>query len=134
MREVPFYSPRRSVPAIFNKESPVHRFLEDKIKSPAKPHLDGSQSGFGRPQGSADPWWHSPGSSFLWLAGRWALTLFLGCILLGAPVSYGLWARLVSGTQDWIIYAFLLRSLVFSFAFQLWVLADHDSPKLMELD
>ena len=53
---------------------------------------------------------------------------------LVSPVSYDLWALLVSVTRDWIICAFLLRSLVFSFAFQLWVLADHDSPKLVELN
>ena len=53
---------------------------------------------------------------------------------LGAPVSYSLWALLVSVTQDWIICTFLLRSLVFSFAFKLWVPVDHDSPKLVELD
>jgi len=75
-----------------------------------------------------------PRPSFLWLAGRWALTLSLGCILLGTPVSYGLWALFVSVTQDWIICAFLLHSLVFSLAFRLWVPADHDSPKLVELD
>ena len=40
----------------------------------------------------------------------------------------------VSVTQDWIICAFLLHSLVFSLAFRLWVPADHDSPKLVELD
>ena len=53
--------------------------------------------------------------------------------VLGAPISYGLWALFVSVTQDWIICAFLLHSLVFSLAFQLWVPADYDSPKLMEL-
>ena len=40
----------------------------------------------------------------------------------------------VSVTHDWIICAFLLHSLVFSLAFRLWVPADHDSPKLVELD
>ena len=84
--------------------------------------------------GSAKPKWHSPGPTFLWTADRWALVLILGCILLVVPISYGLWALLVNVTQDWIICAFLLRSLVFSFAFQLWVPADHDSPKLVELD
>jgi len=48
--------------------------------------------------------------------------------------SYGLWALFVSVTQDWIICAFLLHSLAFSLAFRLWVPADHDSPKLVELD
>ena len=56
------------------------------------------------------------------------------CILRGMPVCSGLWGLLVSETQDWIIYAFLLHSLVFSFVFQLRVPADHNSPKLVELD
>ena len=54
--------------------------------------------------------------------------------LVGTPVSYGLWALFVSVMQDWIICAFLLHSLVFSLAFRLWGPADHDSPKLVELD
>src|SRR4029079_19674616 len=83
--------------------------------------------GVGRPQIAL------PRPSFLWLAGRWALTLSFGCILLGTPVSYGLWALFVSVTQDWIICAFLLLSLVFSLAFRLCVPADHDSPKLVKL-
>ena len=45
----PFYSPRRSVSARINMEICGHRLLEDKIESPAKKHLDGSLSGFGRP-------------------------------------------------------------------------------------
>ena len=57
------------------------------------------------------------------------LWVHLACV----AVSYGFWALLVSVMQDWIICAFLLRSLLFSFAFQLWVPADHDSPKLVEL-
>ena len=57
-----------------------------------------------------------------------------GCILRGMPVYSGLWGLLVSEMQDWIIYAFLLHSLVFSFVFQLCVPTDHNSPKLMELD
>ena len=50
------------------------------------------------------------------------------------PISSSLWVLLVSEMQDMIFCAFLLRSLVFSFAFQPWVPADHDSPKLVELD
>ena len=84
-------------------------------------------------RGSAEPKWRSPGPAFLWTTDRWVLVLILGCILLGTPVSYGLGALFVSVTQDWIICAFLLHSLVFSLGFRLWVPADHDSPKLVEL-
>ena len=128
----PFYSPRRSVPAKIKKETCGHRLLEDKIESPAKAHLDGSPSGFGRPKGLAGPRLHPPRPIFLWLADRWALVLSLGCILLGTPVSSGLWALFVGETQAAIFCAFLVRLLVFSFVFNLWVPADHNSPKLVE--
>ena len=58
--------------------------------------------------------------------------LILGCILLGLPVLSGLWALLVSETQDMIFYAFLLRSLVFFFVFQTCVPAINNSPTLVE--
>ena len=60
--------------------------------------------------------------------------MILGCILLVVPISSSLWVLLVSEMLDMIFCAFLLRSLVFSFAFELWVPADHDSPKLVKLD
>ena len=31
--------------------------------------------GVGRPRGSAEPKWHSPGPAFLWTTNRWALVL-----------------------------------------------------------
>ena len=68
-------------------------------------------------RGSADPKWHSPGPAFLWTANRWALDLILECILLVVPISSSLWVLLVSEMQDMIFYVFLLRSLVFFFAF-----------------
>ena len=92
----------------------------------------GARLGSGDPRGRPAPD-GTPRPSLLWLANRWVLVLSHGCMCLGAPVSYGLWAFLVSVTWDWIICAFLLRSLVFSFVFQLRVPAYHDSPKLVEL-
>ena len=134
LREINYSShPRRSVPAKIKKETCGHRLLEDKIESPAKVHLDGSPSGLDRPKGSPSPRWRPPRPIFLWLADRWALVLSLGCILLGTPVSSGLWAPFVSEMQVTIFCAFLVRSLVFSFVFHLWVPADHNSPKLVEL-
>ena len=38
----------------------------------------------------------------------------------------------VGETQAAIFCAFLVHSLVFSFVFNLWVPADHNSPKLVE--
>ena len=75
----------------------------------------------------APPWLYLP-----WLANRWALVLSLGCILLGTPVSVGLWALFVVETQAAIFCAFLVCSLVFSFVFNRWVPADHNSLKLVE--
>ena len=57
--------------------------------------------------------------------------LVLGCILLGVPVLSGLWVLLVSETHDMIFYAFLLRSLVFSFV-KTCVSAINNSPTLVE--
>ena len=48
------------------------------------------------------------------------------------PVYSSLWALFVGETQAAIFCAFLVRSLVFSFVFNLWVPTDHNSPKLVE--
>ena len=57
----------------------------------------------------------------------------MSCILCGTPVSYGLWALLVSETQDWIICVFLCVVTCVCAQMQQWVPADHNSPKLVEL-
>ena len=102
-------------------------FKTIRTNLPSKLGPDGDFHGPGDPQ-VAPPRVYLP-----WLADRWALVLSLGCILLGTPVSSGLWALFVSEMQVMIFYAFLVRLLVFSFVFHLWVPADHNSPKLMEL-
>ena len=88
----------------------------------------------GRPPGSADPKWHSPGPAFLWAADRWALVLILGCILLVVPISSSLWALLVSETQ---LQDILCISSVFTCVFlvlQMWVPTNDNSQKLVEFD
>ena len=57
----------------------------------------------------------------------------LGCMCLSTPISYGLWALLVSEMQDWIICAFLCVFTCVYARMQQWVHADHNSPKLVEL-
>ena len=52
-----------------------------------------------------------------------------GVWLVGLVCQVGLF---VSETHVAIFCAFLVRSLVFSFVFNLWVPADHNSPKLVE--
>ena len=47
----------------------------------AKLHLDWNQSRFGRPLGSPDPRWPSPGCIFLWVTDKCALSLIPRCIL-----------------------------------------------------
>ena len=49
----PFYSPLRSVHGKFIHGNIHNRLQEDEIRLPAKMHLDGSQSRFGRTMGSA---------------------------------------------------------------------------------
>jgi len=109
-----------------------HRLLEDKIKSPTKLHLDGSLSRVGRLRGSTGPRWSSPRPTFLWLADRWVLVLYLLCLCLGVPVSSARWALFVSEMQNRIFCVFLLCLLVFSRVFHMWVPANDNSPKLVE--
>ena len=75
-----------------------------------------------------------PGPVFLWTADRWALVLILGCILLGTPISSGLWALLLNETQ---VQDILCISSVFTCVFLIlwmWVPANDNSPKLVEFD
>ena len=66
--------------------------------------------GPGRPRAQmALPW-----PAFLWLTDRWALILILGCILLGTPISSGLWTLLLSETQ---VQDILCISSVFTYVF-----------------
>ena len=85
-------------------------------------------------RGSGEPKWRSPGLAFLWTTDRWALVLILGCILLGTPITSGLWALLLSEThvQD-IMYISSVFTCVF-LILQMWVPANDNSPKLVEFD
>ena len=122
-----FYSLRRSVPTKIKKKTCGHRLLEDKIESPTKAHLDESPSGFGRPQ-MALPQAHLPLAC--WQVGSGLIP----CVHLAWHTRF-VWfvGPFLSEMQVMIFYAFLVRLLVFSFVFHLWVPADHNSPKLAEL-
>ena len=52
---------------------------------------------------------------------------------LRSSVCSVLWALFVSVTQDWIFCAFVLRLLLISFLFHVWVPAIQESPKLVEM-
>ena len=133
VREVTFYSPRRSVPTNSNKDACQHRLQEDKDESPMKAQARWRLHRGGPPWGSvapqvAPPWLYLP-----WLADRWALVLgmcVLGLCTLVCPVK---WALLVSVTRDWIFYVFVLHLVYVFILFRIWVPANQESPKLVEL-
>ena len=82
-------------------------------------HQDGKQGWFGRPHFTISG--HCPS--------------LVHC-LVGPDVKWSVWsvrwALFVSETHVAIFCAFLVRSLVFYFVFNLWVPTEHNSPKLME--
>ena len=109
-----------------NKETCGHLLLADKIKSPAKPHVDGSLSGFGRPWGSADPKWHPLRNSFLWTTDRWALVLLL-CVPLKFcwfGMSFGPWI-LVSASDLSEVSFYLDLGVEFIYGVALQFLCSH---------
>ena len=124
--EGPLYSLERSVPAISLYGNIANRLLEDQINLPTKMHLDGKQGWFGRPHFTASGNRPSLVHCLVGPDVRWSV-LGLGWLVWSVR-----WAHFVSETQVAIFCAFLVRSLVFSFVFNLWVPADHNSPKLVE--
>ena len=131
-------SNERGRPSFYTGEGRFPPFLIRKHLSTAlrksRGHSTSNMGLIGLSGGSADPLLTPFGPIFSWCTSCGLLMGIAGCILRGMPVCSGLWGLLVSEMQDWIIYAFLLHSLVFSFVFQLCVPTDHNSPKLMELD
>ena len=91
-------------------------------------HLDGSQTGFGRPQVSSRP---GPPSSGKLTGASKVLSSDESCVARPfALISRAsLYVRHTSGS----FMHFSLCSLVFSPVFQLWVPADQNSPKHVEL-
>ena len=106
---------------------------EDKGESPAKGHLDWIQSRFGRPLGSANPLASPLATAFAWVTDRWVL--FSGACVPGlcTSVCSDKWALLVSVTQDEVFCLFMLRLVLVFSLFHVWVLANQESPKLVEL-
>ena len=75
----PLYSSWRSVPAIFIHENMPNRHQEDQNRLPAKMHLYGRWSRFGRPMGSAGPTSPPLATVLLWYTAWWALVLVRRC-------------------------------------------------------
>ena len=86
---------------------------------------------FGQTLGSADPTWQQLVPIFLGEFDMWALVMISWCICLGSPVCSDMWALLVSDTSQCCAF-FLVFTRVFSLL-QMWVPADDNSPKLMEM-
>ena len=97
-------------------------------------HLDGMLARFGRTLGSADPTWQQLVLIFLGESDMWALVKIPWCIFLGSPICSNLWALFVSDTFQLLIFCafFLVFTCVFSLL-QMWVPANDNSPKLVEM-
>ena len=128
----PLYSLERSVPAISLYGNVANQLLEDQINLPAKMHLDGKQGRFGRTTGSAGPTMPPLATVLLWYIAWWVLMSDGRCRGLVGRFGLSGGPFFVNETQVPIFCAFLVRSLVFCFVFNLWVPADHNSPKLVE--
>ena len=95
------------VPAKLIRKQLSSPFKRIRTNLPPKLGPDGDFHGPGDPQ-VAPPRVYLP-----WLADRWALVLSLGCILLGTPISSGLWALFVGEMQAAIFCTFLCIHLCF---------------------
>ena len=129
----PFYSPRRSVPARIKYGNTGHHLQEDKDDLPAKTRASWRQHGAGRPRGSAVPRVPPLALPFIQDTARWGPILCMSVPGLCTSVFSVKWVLLVSVMQDWIFYASMLCLLYVFILFHVWVLANHNSPKLVEL-
>ena len=129
----PFYSPNRSVPALNKYGNIVHRLREDRIKFPAKDEARRHRHGAGQPCGSAGPRVPPLVPSFILDTAWWAPILCMSVPGFCTSVFSLKCAHLVSVTLDAIFCALLLCLVFVFFLFHLWVPANQDSPKLMEL-
>ena len=119
VREAPFYSPRRSVPARIKYGNTGHRLQEDKDDLPAKDEAEWRRHGAGRPCGSAGPWVPPLAPPFILDTARWAPNLCMSVPGLCTSVFYVKWAHLASVTQDAIFCGFICVFFVFSSYFRL---------------
>jgi len=128
-----FYSPRRSVPTGIKYGNTRNRLWEDKNDLPAKARANWRQCGAGRPWGSAGPRVPPLAPPFVLDTARWAPILCMSVPGLCTLVFSVKWAHLVSVTQDEVFCVFLLRLVLGFSLFRVWVPANQESPKLVEL-
>ena len=114
MREAPFYSPRRSVPARIKYGNTGHRLQEDKDDLPTKARTIWCQHGAGRPRGSAGPRVPPLAPPFVRDTARWAPILCMSVPGLCMSIFFVKWAHLASVTQDMIFCGLSCVFFVFS--------------------
>ena len=127
------YSANRLVPALNKYGNIVHRFGVDQDDLPAKDWPDWRQQGVGRLWGSTDPRVPSLTPPFVLDTARWAPILCMSVLWLCTSVFSIKWALLVSVTKDEVFCVFLLRLVLVFSLFRIWVPANQESPKLVEL-
>ena len=106
---------------------------EDKIVLPAKGWAVWRQSGAGRPLGLAGRQVPPLVSPFVLDTARWAPILCMSVPGLCTSVFSVKWAHLVSVMQDEVFCVFLLHLVLVFSLFRIWVPANQESPKLVEL-
>ena len=129
----PLYSANRSVPALNKYGNIVHRLGVDQIEFPAKDEAGWRQRGFSRPWGLADPRVPPLAPPFVLDTAWWAPILCTSVPGLCTLIFSVKWAHLVSVTQDEVFCVFLLRLVLVFSLFRVWVPANKESPKLVEL-
>jgi hypothetical protein len=129
----PFYSPRRSVPARIKYGNTRHRLQEEKDDHLIKARAIWHEHGAGRPRGLASSQVPPLALPFVLDTARWAPILCMSVPGLCMSVFSVKCALLVNVTQDWIFYASVLRLVYVFILFHIWVPANHNSPKLVEL-
>ena len=128
-----FYSPRRSVPMGIKYGNTRNHLLEDKSDLPAKARANWRRCGAGRPRGSASPRVPPLAPPFVLDTARWAPILCMSVPGLRRSVFSVKWAHLVSVMQDEVFCVFLLCLVLVFSLFRVWVPANQESPKLVEL-
>ena len=127
MREAPFYSPNRLVPVRIKYGNTRNLRWDGGGDLPAKARAGWRQSGFGRPR---VPPLALP---FVLDTARWHPILCTSVPGLCTSIFSVKWALLVSVTQDEVFCVFLLRLVLVFSLFRVWVPANKESPKLVEM-
>ena len=96
-------------------------------------HLGGVQTRFGRTRGSADPLAPPLATVFDRETDIWVLFFDMCGPGSCTSVCSDEWALLVSVMQDEVFCVFMLRLMLVFPLFRVWVPANQESPKLVEL-